>query len=204
MRIYTRRMTRHGLVALIALSLAGCGTTAVTTTPTITTSTTRRVAVKIASRSTKRPVRTDHVASVRHALPGIGTVDQAHPRPPCPSSDAVSGATGNVYCIVATTQPCPNGFTPSGQACGSNTVTAACRMVISKTGPSYFDCSGAPADAVAKASGTSNCPTGYLPDWGSSSVNPTCVSLAVDNGCRSIILPDGQSGSDQSYCDKPH
>jgi hypothetical protein len=42
-----------------------------------------------------------------------GKVDQSNPRPPCPSTDVVSGATGNVYCLIASQQPPATTATPT-------------------------------------------------------------------------------------------
>jgi len=47
-------------------------------------------------------------------------VDQSNPRPPCPSGDVASGATGDMYCVPASTiPPCPlvtaQTYTPPGQ-----------------------------------------------------------------------------------------
>ena len=76
-----------------------------------------------------------------------GQVDQSNPRPPCPSTDVVSSATGDVYCLIAS-QPAP----PSTETTTATT-TETTTTATATTPTSSSSSTSSPTGGV-----TGNCP----------------------------------------------
>ncbi len=171
------------------LALAGCGSTQVETATSVRTVTTRIVSTT--TRTLEPSAATTSTAAIPVEIRGQA-VDRLHPRPPCPSPDEASGATGNVYCVVAPPTACPAGSTP--------VVGGGC----------VFQSGACPGSLVANPDGNLVCPEAEVgPQPVPTSTGTTTAAACPTNmvqstrGCAPVITPNcpaGTNGISSNMC----